>query len=55
MPKGEEVWQNVQIKIQDDAARFRDIFTSEKHAAEHGGLLAKHLFQNFPVALLLSE
>jgi (1->4)-alpha-D-glucan 1-alpha-D-glucosylmutase len=55
MPNGEEFWQDLQIKIPDDAARFRDLFTGEKHAAEHGGLLAKHLFHNFPVAMLLSE
>jgi hypothetical protein len=55
MPNGEEFWQDLQIKIPDDAARFRDLFTGEKHAAKHGGLLAKHLFHNFPVAMLLSE
>jgi (1->4)-alpha-D-glucan 1-alpha-D-glucosylmutase len=55
MPNSEEVWQDVQITIPDDAARFRDLFTGEKHATEHGGLLAKHLVHNFPVALLLSE
>jgi (1->4)-alpha-D-glucan 1-alpha-D-glucosylmutase len=55
MPNSEEVWQDVQITIPDDAARFRDLFTGEKHATEHGGLLAKHLFHNFPVALLVSE
>jgi (1->4)-alpha-D-glucan 1-alpha-D-glucosylmutase len=55
MPNSEEIWQDVQIKILGHAARFRNLFTGEKLAAEHGGLLAKHLFHNFPVALLLSE
>jgi (1->4)-alpha-D-glucan 1-alpha-D-glucosylmutase len=55
MPNSEEVWQDVQITIPDDAAPFRDLFTGEKYATEHGGFLAKHLFHNFPVALLLSE
>jgi (1->4)-alpha-D-glucan 1-alpha-D-glucosylmutase len=55
MLNSEEVWHDVQITIPDDAARFRGLFTGEKHATEHGGLLAKHLFHNFPVALLVSE
>jgi maltooligosyltrehalose synthase len=55
MPSGEEVWQDVQIRTPGHAARFRNLFTGEKYAAEHGGVLAKHLFHNFPVALLLSE
>lgn len=55
MPCGEEVWQDAQIRIPRDATSFRNLFTGEKLAAEHGGLLAKHLFHNFPVALLLSE
>ena len=55
MPNHEEVWQDTQITILDDAGHFRDLFTSEEYAAEHGGLLAKHLFHNFPIALLLSE
>jgi (1->4)-alpha-D-glucan 1-alpha-D-glucosylmutase len=55
MPNSEEAWQNVQITIPDTTTRFRDLFTGEKHATEHGGLLAKDLFHNFPVGLLLSE
>jgi (1->4)-alpha-D-glucan 1-alpha-D-glucosylmutase len=55
MPSGEEVWRDVQIKIPANSAGFRNIFTGEKFVAEGGELLAKHLFQNFPVALLLSE
>jgi (1->4)-alpha-D-glucan 1-alpha-D-glucosylmutase len=55
MPSGEEVWQDVQIRTPGHAARFRDLFTGENYAVEHGGLLAKHLFHNFPVAMLLSE
>jgi maltooligosyltrehalose synthase len=55
MPSGEEVWRDVQIKIPANPAGFKNIFTGEKFVAEGGELLAKHLFQNFPVALLLSE
>lgn len=55
MPSGEEVWQNVQIKIPGNAARFQNIFTGEKFVVERGELLARHLFRNFPIALLLSE
>ena len=55
MPSGEEVWQDAQIKIPEHVTRFRNLFTSEKFAGEHGGLFARHLFHNFPVALLLSE
>jgi malto-oligosyltrehalose synthase len=55
MPRGEEVWQEAQIKVPQDVIRFRNLFTGEKFAGEHGGLFAKHLFHNFPVALLLSE
>ena len=55
MPCGEEVWQDAQITVPEDVTRFRNLFTGEKFAREHGGLFAKHLFHNFPVALLLSE
>jgi (1->4)-alpha-D-glucan 1-alpha-D-glucosylmutase len=55
MPKGEEVWQDAQIKVPGDAVRFRNLFTGEKLTATHGELLAKNLFDNFPAALLLSE
>jgi (1->4)-alpha-D-glucan 1-alpha-D-glucosylmutase len=54
MPSGEEVWHDVQIKIPGNPAHFRNLFTGENFVAEGGKLLAKHLFQNFPVALLLS-
>ncbi len=53
--KGEEVWRDTQIEISQNAVRFRNLFTGEKVAAEHGALLARDLFQTFPVALLLSE
>jgi (1->4)-alpha-D-glucan 1-alpha-D-glucosylmutase len=55
MLSGEEVWQNTHIKITDDVACFRNLFTGETRAVEHGGLLAKAVFHNLPVALLLSE
>jgi (1->4)-alpha-D-glucan 1-alpha-D-glucosylmutase len=54
MPGGEEVWQDVQIKISDYGV-LRNLLTGEKFAKAPGGLLAKRLFQKFPVALLLSE
>ena len=55
MPSGEQSWQNAQIKIPGNPARFRNLFTGEKFAAETGELFAKDLFNNFPLALLLSE
>jgi (1->4)-alpha-D-glucan 1-alpha-D-glucosylmutase len=55
MPGGEEVWQDVQIQIPELGEGLRNLFTGEKLAAERGGLFAKRLFKNFPVALLISE
>lgn len=55
MPSGEEDWQDVKIKILGDAAGFRNLFTGERFEGEDGWLLAKALFDNFPVGLLLSE
>jgi len=55
MPFGEEIWQDTKIEIPDHA-RFRNLLTCESLAADkHGAFFAKHLFQNFPVALLVSE
>jgi (1->4)-alpha-D-glucan 1-alpha-D-glucosylmutase len=55
MPCGGQVWQDSQVKISNDALRFRNLLTGEKIAGAEGGLFAKDLFNNFPVALLLSE
>jgi (1->4)-alpha-D-glucan 1-alpha-D-glucosylmutase len=55
IPFGEEVWQDAQVKTPNDALRFRNLLTGEKIAAAQAGLFAKHLFNNFPAALLLSE
>jgi (1->4)-alpha-D-glucan 1-alpha-D-glucosylmutase len=55
IPCGEEVWQDAQVKAANDALRFRNLLTGEKIAGAEGGLFAKDLFNNFPVALLLSE
>lgn len=55
VPFGEEVWQDTQIKISNGAIRFRNLLTGEKLTGITSGLLAKHLFHNFPLALLLSE
>ncbi|HEX3739800.1 MAG TPA: malto-oligosyltrehalose synthase [Terriglobales bacterium] len=54
-PGGEEVWQDVQTKIPELGKGLRNLFTGEKLAAERDVLFAKHLFNNFPVALLISE
>lgn len=55
MPKGDEVWHDVQIRIPGDGGSFRNLFTGETYAVGHGEGLGKHLLHNFPVALLLSE
>jgi (1->4)-alpha-D-glucan 1-alpha-D-glucosylmutase len=55
MPFGEEVWQDTQIKISNGAIHFRNLLTGEKLTGATSGLLAKYLFHNFPLALLLSE
>jgi (1->4)-alpha-D-glucan 1-alpha-D-glucosylmutase len=55
MPCREEVWQDTQVKTPNEAVRFRNLLTGEQVAGAQGGLLGKHLFHNFPVALLLSE
>lgn len=55
MPSGEEVWQDAHIKIPNDDVRFRNLLTGEKLVCAQGRFLAKHLFNNFPLALLLSE
>lgn len=55
MPCGEEVWQDMQVKTLNDAARFRNLLTGEQVTGTQGGLFAKHLFSNFPAAPLLSE
>jgi (1->4)-alpha-D-glucan 1-alpha-D-glucosylmutase len=55
IPCGEEVWQDAQVKISNDALRFQNLLTGEQVTAAQDGLFAKHLFHNFPVALLLSE
>jgi (1->4)-alpha-D-glucan 1-alpha-D-glucosylmutase len=55
MPYGEEVWQDTQVKTPNDVVRFRNLLTGEQIPGAQGGLFAKHLFSNFPAALLLSE
>jgi (1->4)-alpha-D-glucan 1-alpha-D-glucosylmutase len=56
MPSGEEIWQDTRIEVPRQATRLRNLLTGELLApAEQGGYLAKDLFNNFPVALLLSE
>jgi (1->4)-alpha-D-glucan 1-alpha-D-glucosylmutase len=55
MPCGEEVWQDAQVKTPNDAVRFRNLLTGEQATGSQGGLLAKHVFQTLPAALLLSE
>jgi maltooligosyltrehalose synthase len=55
MPSGEEVWQDTQAKTPNNAARFRNLLTGEQVTGSQGRLLAKQIFQNFPVSLLLSE
>ena len=56
MPCGEEVWQDTTIEIPGDALSFRNLLTGELLSPnEQGGFFAKHLFRNFPFALLVSE
>ena len=55
LPCGEETWRDAQIRIPSSVTRFRDLLTGETLSGEHGEVLGKHVFRNFPVALLLSE
>jgi (1->4)-alpha-D-glucan 1-alpha-D-glucosylmutase len=56
MPYGEEVWQDTRFGLAGNATRFRNVLTGElSEPDEHGVFSAKQLFQNFPVALLVSE
>jgi (1->4)-alpha-D-glucan 1-alpha-D-glucosylmutase len=56
MPVGEDVWQDTRIdRPPGCGTSFRNILTGESLAAEQGAFFAKNLFQNFPVALLVSE
>jgi (1->4)-alpha-D-glucan 1-alpha-D-glucosylmutase len=56
MPFGQDIWQDARIDLPTGCGTgFRNLLTGESVAAEHGSFFAKHLFQNFPVALLVSE
>ena len=56
-PAGQDLWQDTRIDLPPGCGTgFCNLLTGESLTAdEHGGLFAKHLFQNFPVALLVSE
>jgi (1->4)-alpha-D-glucan 1-alpha-D-glucosylmutase len=56
MPVGQDIWQDTRIDLPAGCgASFRNLLPGESVAAEHGSFFAKHLFQNFPFALLVSE
>ena len=56
MPCDEETWQDTRIEIPGQGTRLRNLMTGELLApAEHGAYFAKQLFNNFPVALFVSE
>ena len=57
MPVGQDIWQDTRIDLPSGSnTGFRNLLTGEiLPADEHGVFFAKHLFQNFPVALLVSE
>jgi (1->4)-alpha-D-glucan 1-alpha-D-glucosylmutase len=56
MPVGQDIWQDTRIDLPPGCGTdFRNLLTGELLAAqEQGAFFAKHLFQNFPVALLVS-
>ena len=57
LPTGQDIWQDTKIDLPPGSGTgFRNLLTSETLTAdEHGSLFGKHLFQMFPVALLVSE
>ena len=56
MPVGRDIWQDTKIDLPLGCGTgFRNLFTGESLAPDQGAFFAKHLFQNFLVALLVSE
>ena len=56
LPHGEGIWLDTRITVPDGERHFRSVLTGEKVVAtDDGALLGKNLFQNSPVAALLSE
>jgi (1->4)-alpha-D-glucan 1-alpha-D-glucosylmutase len=56
MPCGEEVWQDTRFGLAGNTTRFRNLLTGQLLSPiEQGAFFAKHLFESFPVALLVSE